>query len=304
MDGRVRDFLDGVLPRGVPVTHLVGLGKNPACRRHLSIRLDANADQTPMEDVVAIAATKVLADPKQRIFIFCGAESFLCTEDRRNGSYEELLRRHGVSRIKIIVGSTGDDVKKKTFKDINGTLGKYHAFLCNGAVTVGVNPRVHFGTIIAHTHQGGASADQVFQALQRIGRAPGLLTNTTITMMVHDSSPAKKQADAAARAAEGAPIEPWTFARCQTEVRRDLTIKHTHQEQMVDGNGANSGFTNVPGWVVNVAAWNMLARKQNRYEHVEQIVRFAKFHNWTVSFDDGAEPQTVRSAADPTELAT
>jgi hypothetical protein len=85
------------------------------------------------------------------------------------------------------------------FENLDETLENCQAFVCNSAVTVGLNPQVKFGTVIAHTHQGGAVASDLFQALQRIGRAPGLLSNTTITMMVHDKSSVQKEAEAASK---------------------------------------------------------------------------------------------------------
>eukprot|EP01047_Picozoa_sp_COSAG01_P033729 COSAG01_NODE_2495_length_7577_cov_26.851565_4_plen_1323_part_00 len=312
MDGRVKDFLHGVLRPHTPVTHLILKGKNPACKRTLELQFDNSPGQHVMEAGVADAAAKVLANPEERIFIFSATAKILTQEGRSNGSYEEALRKYGVTKIKIIEGSTGMAEKNDMFTRLDETLSEYQAFLCNGAVTVGVNPNTHFGTILSHTHKKGANISDVFQALQRMGRREGLLSNTTIVMSVNDPSPAEKNAQLMRQALQHGYAEEAedgtivlqsghslddlrpTFAVCLRDIRAELEILRTDNDNMLNEaiNGTtgmaliHGGITEVPDWIVNVAAWNLLARKRKEFCHVEEILRFAEFHKWDVAISE------------------
>lgn len=291
MDGRVKDFMDGVNTK--PVVHLKGLGKNPACKRTLRIRFQPGSVQVPMDDVVRMAAERVLQDPEQRIYIFCGAESFLCNAHRGAGSYELTLRKYGVDKIKIVIGNTGDDQKKAIVEDLDAALQGCQAFLTNSAVTVGLNPRVKFGTVIAHTHQLGACTDDMFQNLQRVGRADGLLADQTIYMCVHDKSPEEKQSESENCALDKQPQDAnRTFRQSRGQVVGKLEIRRAHNCMLAGGHGTSSSLSD---WVVNVAAHNEMRRHNNRSKHIEEILRFAMFHKWKVEFN----PVTLESSVQP-----
>ena len=175
--------------------------------------------------------------------------------------------------------------------------------------SLALTPRVPFGTIIAHTHQGGAVAADAFQALQRIGRSDDLLSDKTIVMMVHDSSTQEKEAIATEKALNGeAPAHKYTFAECQAEVRKDLAVKKRDNEDMLqecaDGSRSivvHGGFTSAPDWVINVAAWNLLARHKNQTERVEEILRFATFHKWNIEIDTAEVPTDIEEPKTPTK---
>ena len=117
-----------------------------------------------------MAVERVLADPEERIFIYSWSESLLMNKERSKNSYENLLRRLGITKICSIVGGVGKAEKNALFYNLDDQLTDCQAFLCNSAVTVAANPNVHFGTIIAHTHKDGCTITDGFQGLQRIGR--------------------------------------------------------------------------------------------------------------------------------------
>jgi hypothetical protein len=194
MNARVDDFLQHILP-GREIDSLTLKGKNPACKRTLEVTYSAGLNQKPMD--VSREAADVLQDPEKRIAVFCGGKDLLANKERKLGSYEDELRKAGLDKFKVIHGGVGEDEKQELVADLTGTLKACQAFLCNSAITVGLNPQVEFGAVIVHVVKGGACIRDLFQLIQRIGRNDGdaRLSNKTVRIVINDKNPAQKEAD-------------------------------------------------------------------------------------------------------------
>ena len=288
-DSRVRDFLGGVVPEGRTITHLIGVNKNPACKRTLKIRFNPNPHQTPMEDVVRMAVERLREDPENRIFIFCSSKNILAKFDRGKdgecGSYEECLRKCGIEsdRICAIHGRAGEDTKKDLFADLDTELKNYDAWIVTSAVTVGANPMVKFGTVIAHTHRKGCDIRDMFQSLQRVGRKEGLLTDNAIYMTINDCSPEEKDLSRKEKIARNKKVEVPTLKKCTANVRKALT---TRKAQMSSITKILPGDEGTPDWLVNVMAGNELEAMLTQQRHSETIFQYAEFHGWDIELLD------------------
>jgi hypothetical protein len=295
MDGRVADFLEGVLSDKPEILKLVLRGKNPACRRTLETVYDPNPVQKPLDLTAAAAA--VLEDPEQRIAVCCGSARLLSDAHREAGSYETMLRQLGLTKIVVLHGKVGEDEKRLLCERLDDTLTECQALLSTCALTVGLNPRVPFGKIHVHLHKNGASVRDIFQLMQRFGRDESLLANgdetRTVSVVVHDKAPLVKAGERQSIiAAGGTPPPTHTFNDFHREIVKSQRATEAQNGDRMEiaptvADGAFTGTRRVkgnvlPDWVLKLYAWNLLEAKRSNTTMSEEFERYAKHHNFDI----------------------
>ena len=293
MDGRVVDFMNGVVPNRT-VRKLVLQGKNPACMRTLSITYSTGNPQAPQD--MSGAVKDVLRDPEQRIAVCCASKRLLANELRPAGSYESELRKSGLDKIVMIHGDVGEVDKRNIFQNLNETLRGCQAFLANGSLTVGANPTVDFGAIFGHLHKNAALVRDFFQLVQRFGRSSqvgsGKLSSPIIHLVIHDASIEQKNADRQRLIAKGKePAPRATYGESLDKVRSIFTSRQKdNAARLKQAPLATAGAafqapprtTELPDWVIRVAAHCHFEGVRRDTMMTEEVLRYVKHHGWNV----------------------